>query len=90
MIRSWPTELGHREYIAVLPSKEKLRTPSYFSSEERGLLVGTNLFGVVVDRETELRGELEKVKNVIREVTWYVVSLFPSGQVEGVSSSTWN
>jgi hypothetical protein len=51
--------------MAVLPPRDSLRTPSYFSNEERGLLVGTNLFGVVDDREKELREEMEVVKRVV-------------------------
>jgi hypothetical protein len=76
MCRWWPQKLGHREYMAVLPPRDSLRTPSYFSNEERGLLVGTNLFGVVDDREKELREEMEVVKRVVGQVTWYVLIMF--------------
>ena len=62
--------MTHSAYIAVLPSREKLRTPSYFTEGERGLLRGTNLFGVVDNRERELRAEMERVKAVVGEVTW--------------------
>ena len=64
--------LRHQPYVNVLPSRKDLRTPSYFSTAERALLKGTNLDGVVRDREAELREEFERVKEVVPEAEWYV------------------
>lgn len=53
----------HEPYLASLPRPADMSTPLYFSTGERELLRGTNLYGAVKDRETMWKEELEGVRS---------------------------
>ncbi|KAF8721449.1 hypothetical protein AX14_010361 [Amanita brunnescens Koide BX004] len=49
--------LFHYEYIHLLPSPDKLRTPHYFTASELEAFRGTNLYGATLDQRREWRAE---------------------------------
>lgn len=54
---------GHDPYISALPKPKDMRTPVYFTYDERRLLAGTNLEGAVNDRENGWRNEFNGLLN---------------------------
>ena len=49
--------LSHHEYVGMLPSTDKLRTPLFFTASELEAFKGTNIYGATLDREREWRAE---------------------------------
>lgn len=59
-------------YLQSLPTEDELRTPLYYTEEERELFRGTNLFGATEDRIREWKEESEVVRTALKEdgLTW--------------------
>ncbi|KAF8663378.1 hypothetical protein AX16_000953 [Volvariella volvacea WC 439] len=62
---SSPVVLAHYRYLATLPSRDKLRTPLYFTPEELQLFRGTNLFGAALDKEREWKDEWTQCRRLV-------------------------
>ncbi|KAF9266338.1 SET domain-containing protein [Marasmius fiardii PR-910] len=59
--------LQHDPYVRMLPPAEKMRTGLHFTSDEREMFRGSNLFGAITDREKECREEWAQCAGVVTE-----------------------
>ena len=75
-----PKALKHFPYIHSLPSAATLLTPLHFTTTERAILRGTNLYGATLDRERDWRAEWVQCRSLVHGVnpawadafTWFV------------------
>lgn len=58
--------LAHEPYVSALPEPASIRTPLYFTPQERALLQGTNLDGATRDREQLWQRERDEVLHRVR------------------------
>lgn len=73
--------LRHFPYIQCLPPAADLLTPLHFTTAEREILRGTNLYGATSDRERDLRTEWVQCRSLVHGVnpawadafTWFVI-----------------
>lgn len=65
---SYIPEFSHGPYVNMLPSREKLRTGLHFTPLELEMFRGTNMYGAIMDRETEWRREWEACRAVVSNV----------------------
>ena len=86
---SFPQALRHFPYVQCLPPTETLLTSLYFTTAERELLRGTNLYGATLDRERDLRADWVQCLSLVQSVhpawgdafTWFVRALLLSAPV---------
>ena len=60
--------LRHVPYIPSLPSAVTLLTPLHFTTTEREILRGTNLYGATLDRERDWRAEWAQCLSLVHGI----------------------
>ncbi|KAH0834002.1 hypothetical protein J3R83DRAFT_11238 [Lanmaoa asiatica] len=65
---SFPEALRHFSYIQCLPPAANLLTPLHFTTTEREILRGTNLYGATLDRERDWRADWIQCRSLVHGV----------------------
>ncbi|KAG8215253.1 hypothetical protein J3R82DRAFT_8807 [Butyriboletus roseoflavus] len=66
--QSIPEALRHFPYTQCLPTAANLLTPLHFTTTEREILRGTNLYGATLDRERDWRAEWVHCRSLVQSV----------------------